>query len=131
VIAANRQRYANYLNDYDCIRENVGRIMRRNACEQPWRNSLDMSLRKRFDLRDRRGVELSVDMFNVLNGLNKDWGKYETVSAARRNLLAPSSYNSTTNQIEYTVPTTFGDKTQVGTNLLLQFSTQLGLRVYF
>ena len=56
---------------------------------------------------------------------------YETVSAARRNLLAPTGYNRSTKQIEYTVPVTFGQKTQVGTNLLLQFSTQLGLRVYF
>ena len=131
VIAATRARYAGYLNQYECLREHVGKIIPRNACEQPWRNSLDMSVRKRFDLREGRGVELSVDMFNVLNGLNRDWGRYESVTTNRRNLLAPVNYNSTTNQIEYTVPTTFGQRTQVGTNLLLQFSTQLGLRVYF
>ena len=131
VVALNRARYAGYINKFDCLRENVGKIIPRNACSQAWRNSLDMSLRRRFDLRDRRGVELSLDMFNVLNGLNKEWGKYESITAARRNLLAPVSYNASSNQIEYTVPTTFGQKTQVGTNLLLQFSAQVGMRVYF
>lgn len=130
-IASTRARYAGYLNDNACLRKNVGKIIPRNACEQPWRNSLDMSLRKRFDLQERRGVELSVDLFNVLNGLNKDWGRYETVSANRRNLVTPVSYNQVTKQIEYTVPTTFGQKTQVGTNLLLQFSAQVGMRLYF
>ena len=36
-----------------------------------------------------------------------------------------------TGNILYTVPTNFGDRTALGSNLLLQFSTQLGLRYSF
>lgn len=140
VVAATRERYRGYLNEFDCIRRFTGRIIRRNACEQPWRNSLDMSLRRKFEIgtqpvgtrgREGQGVELSLDLFNVLNGLNRNWGKYESISSSRRNLLTPVSFNQTTQKIEYTVPTTFGQKTQVGQNLLLQFSAQLGARYYF
>lgn len=142
-VAANRERYRDALNEFECIREHVGKIIPRNACRQPWRNSLDLSLRKRFDLRRDgnmpsdmqanrgQGFELSLDLFNVLNGLNKDWGKYESYTTSSRNLLTPQSYNASTERIEYTVPTTFGTRRQVGTNLLLQFSAQLGARYYF
>ena len=142
-VAANRERYRSALNEFECIREHVGKIIPRNACRQPWRNSLDLSLRKRFDLRRDgnmpsdmqanrgQGLELSLDLFNVLNGLNADWGKYESYTTSSRNLLTPQSYNASTERIEYTVPTTFGTRRQVGTNLLLQFSAQLGARYYF
>ena len=144
-VAANRERYRSALNEFECLRENVGRIIPRNACRQPWRNSLDLSLRRRFDVRGSQdgnaprdagtrggqGFELSLDLFNVLNGLNKDWGKYESYTTTSRNLLTPQTFDPTTQEITYTVPTTFGTRRQVGTNLLLQFSAQLGARYYY
>ena len=130
-VAQQRARYARYLADNECIGDHVGRIIPRSTCRQPWFNRLDISLRKRFETLSAQSAELSLDLFNVLNGLNSDWGQYESVSAQRRNLLSPERYDATTNQILYTVPQGFGDKTSLGTNLLLQFSAQVGLRYYF
>jgi hypothetical protein len=130
-VAQQRARYARYLADNECIGDHVGRIIPRSTCRQPWFNRLDISLRKRFETLSAQSAELSLDLFNVLNGLNSDWGQYESVSAQRRNLLSPERYDATTNQILYTVPEGFGDKTSLGTNLLLQFSAQVGLRYYF
>jgi len=129
IITANRARYAGYLEEYSCIGDFVGRIIPRNTCRQPWFNRVDISIRKRIETRGQQSALLYVDLFNVLNGINKDWGRYEAVTSSARNLLAPQSYEN--GQIKYTVPTTFGNRTALGTNLVLQFSAQLGLRYYF
>ncbi|HEX6059350.1 MAG TPA: TonB-dependent receptor [Gemmatimonadaceae bacterium] len=130
-VAQQRARYASYLADNECIGDYVGQIIPRNTCRQPWFNRLDVSLRKRFETVSSQSAELSIDLFNVLNGLNSDWGQYEAVTTQRRNLLAPQSYDPASEQILYTVPSGFGNKTTLGTNLLLQFSAQVGLRYYF
>lgn len=129
VIAAERARYAGYLSEHSCVGDHVGRIIPRNTCRQPWFNRLDVSIRKRFETFNRQSALLYVDLFNVLNAINSDWGQYRAVSAANRNLLAPQSYQN--GSIQYTVPTTFGNRQALGTNLILQFSAQIGLRYSF
>ncbi|MFN2400624.1 MAG: TonB-dependent receptor domain-containing protein [Gemmatimonadaceae bacterium] len=135
VIAANRESYARYLSDNDCVGDYVGQIIPRNTCRQPWFNRLDISLRRDFPTVSDQRLELSVDLFNVLNGLNKKWGRYESVQTSNRNLLVAQSYDETTGQVLYTVPTPgatgFGGKRTTGSNLLLQFSMQVGLRYRF
>ena len=131
IIATNRLQYARYLNKYACLDDYVGRIIPRNTCRQPWFNRLDLSLRKTLNTVSDQRAEIQVDLFNVLNGLNHDWGKYEAVSTSARNLLTPRSYDPATKRILYTVPTTFGDTSMLGSNLLLQFSAQIGIRYSF
>lgn len=135
VIAANRENYAGYLSANSCVGDHVGQIIPRNTCRQPWFNRLDLSLRREFPAVSGRHLELSVDFFNVLNGLNSEWGRYESVQAANRNLLVAQGYDPATNQVLYTVPNPgasgFGATRTTGSNLLLQFSMQLGLRYRF
>ncbi len=127
IVTANRSRYRDYLNANSCVRGFVGRIIDRNTCREDWFNRLDMSIRKDLPIGGGR-AQLSIDLFNVLNGLNRDWGRFVGVRGANRNLLNPQGFNQQTQQIEYTVPTTFGRDGTLGTNLLLQFSTQVGIR---
>ena len=109
----------------------VGQIIPRNTCRQPWFNQLDLTIRKIFRTAGDQSAETHVDLFNVMNGLNKKWGRNVSVGAARRNLLTPQQFNTGTGDIEYTVPTTFGDRRQIGTALLMQFSAQIGVRYNF
>jgi hypothetical protein len=129
IVAANRARYADFLAAYPCIGDHVGTIIPRNTCRQPWFNRVDVSIRKRFDTMGQQSALLYIDLFNVLNAVNKDWGQYRAVTAANRNLFAPQAYEGGT--IKYTVNNTFGDRNALGTNLILQFSAQVGLRYYF
>jgi hypothetical protein len=130
-VAAERSRYADYLEEFDCVGDYVGQIIPRNTCRQPWFNQLDMTIRKKFPTAGDQAAEIQIDLFNVMNGLNKKWGRNVWVNTARRNLLSPQQYNPATGQIEYTVPTTFGDRRQIGTALLMQFSAQIGVKYYF
>lgn len=126
-----RDRYAGYLSANKCIAKYEGQIIPRDTCRQPWFNRLDLSLRNKIPTSHGQSVEISLDLFNVLNGLNKNWGRYESVQAANRDLVTPASYDAVNNKILYTVPTGFGQAKTLGTNLLLQFSAQLGLRYSF
>ncbi len=126
-----RDRYAGYLADHACVGKYVGQIIPRNPCTLPWFNRLDLQFAKAIPTGRSQRLELQVDLFNVLNGIKRSWGRYMGVFGANRDLLSPSSYDPATNRILYDVPTTFGALGVVGTNLLLQFQAQFGLRYSF
>ena len=130
-VATARARYSDFLEEHECVGDYVGQIIPRNTCRQPWFNQLDMTIRKRFQTAGDQAAEVHIDLFNVLNGLSSDWGRNVSVTPARRNLLLAQSYDAATGKVLYTVPNTFADRTQVGSNLLLQFSAQIGIRYYF
>ncbi|HEX6036855.1 TonB-dependent receptor [Longimicrobium sp.] len=132
-VAADSMRalYSQLLNDNDCLGDAVGQVIDRNTCRFPWSNQLDLRLSKSFNTTRGQRAELQVDMFNVLNGLNSEWGRITGVFGANRNILVPVRYDANTDQILYRVPDTFGREEALGANLLLQFQTQVGIKYYF
>jgi len=137
-IAVNRLRYAELLRDHDCVGDFVGRILPRNTCRQPWYNRVDVRLNKRLPTMRGQNAELTVDLFNILNGLKPEWGQYVGVRSDRLNLLEPQGSRTTTDEsgartteVLYTVPATFAQRQILGFDLGLQFSAQIGLRYSF
>jgi hypothetical protein len=126
-----RERYAGFLADNPCVGDHVGSIVPRNSCRQPWFNRLDMRLSRRIQTVGTQGLELQLDIFNVLNLLNNDWGQYMGVFGARRNLMAPVQYDAANNRILYQVPIGFGEVDTVGTGLLLQWQLQAAVKYFF
>jgi outer membrane receptor for ferrienterochelin and colicin len=129
--AAERELYASYLESRDCLSDAVGGVIDRNTCRFPWSNQLDLRLSRSIPTTRGQRAELQVDMFNVLNGLNSDWGRQVGVFSANRNVLRPVRYDAASGQILYAVPEGFGTEEALGTNLLLQFQTQIGIKYYF
>jgi hypothetical protein len=119
------------LSSNACVGDYVGQVVDRNTCRFPWSNQLDLRLSKSIGSRQGRRAELQVDMFNVLNGLNSDWGRIVGVFSANRNLLRAVRYDAATDRILYEVPSDFGREEALGANLLLQFQTQVGVKFYF
>ena len=58
----------------DYIRKSFGKVAERNGGVNGFYGTLDLRLAKKFQLYKKHSLELSVDIFNVLNMLNKDWG---------------------------------------------------------
>ena len=58
-----------------CLREQRGRIMERNSCRNPWFGTVNARLWKAFRARSGRSLELTGDVYNVLNLLNRHWGE--------------------------------------------------------
>ena len=62
------------IRDEPCLRNQRGRLLERNSCRNPWVHETQARLSKRFRLSDRRVLEVTTDLFNVLNFVDGDWG---------------------------------------------------------
>lgn len=145
---ADREIYAGILDEFSCIGDYEGRILERNTCRFPWTHQLDMRLSKSFDTVGDQRLELQVDAFNVMNGLGRlfcdesaddvdftsgtcGWGRWTGIFGADTDLLIPAGFDRESRQILYDVNSTFGEESLLGSNLVLQFQLQIGLRYYF
>ncbi len=63
-----------FIRKEPCLQSQRGRLMERNSCRDPWVHETTAQLSKQFGLADRRTLELTADLFNVLNFVNSDWG---------------------------------------------------------
>jgi len=54
--------------------------MRRNSCQGHWTTLLNARLSRPFALGHGQTVELTADLFNVLNLLDRDWGVQRTIA---------------------------------------------------
>ncbi|HEX8273425.1 MAG TPA: carboxypeptidase regulatory-like domain-containing protein [Longimicrobiaceae bacterium] len=135
--AADRQKFEQLLDEFPCLADQEGRIARRNSCRNPWWNSLDMRISKDVRTFGRQRAELLVDVFNVLNGINEDWGRFVTVATSATNVVRAERFDAATGKVVYSTnyfperdagsrgfgearPLSFGDP--------FQFQVQLGLR---
>jgi outer membrane receptor protein involved in Fe transport len=57
-----------------CLREQRGRIMERNSCRNPWQKFVDMRIAKVIPTMSGQSFQLTADVFNLANLLDKDWG---------------------------------------------------------
>lgn len=51
-----------------------GQYAERNALRTPWNHELDLKLMHEFKFGKSQSIQLSLDVFNVLNLINSDWG---------------------------------------------------------
>lgn len=145
---ADRQIYADILDEFSCIGDSEGEILERNTCRFPWTHSLDMRISKTFETVNNQRFELQVDLFNVLNGIGRMFcdesadgvdftsgmcglGRRTGIFGQDADLLLPASFDQGTQRILYDVNPTFGTEDNLGSNLILQFQAQIGVRYYF
>ncbi len=143
-----RERYASFLAEEDCIGDHVGGIVERNTCRFPWFNRLDMRLSRDFEVVRGQRAEFQLDLFNVFNGIgslfcdsddpNEDlssgpcsWGQFVGVFGSDRNLLQVQGFDEDEQRILYSVPNTFAQEGVIGANLLMQFQARVAFRYYF
>ncbi len=127
-----------YINQDSYLSGRRGDYAERNGATQPWRGQLDFRLLQDFYVKvgnKRNTIQLSVDIFNVGNLLNSDWGVLKTPS--RNALINFTGYDA--NQVpqfqyRYFNATT---KTPLTSSFTDSFSTisrwqmQLGVRYIF
>lgn len=126
--------YNQILNDPDTpesykeyLRESFGSFAERNAGKNPFRAIVDLRLQKRFDLPNtKHGLELSADVFNFMNLLNKEWGRTNDYGRTN-NLMNITGFEQATSSYQYSVNTGAGTEPINGTPWRLQ----LGVRYSF
>lgn len=58
-----------------CLRSQRGRLLQRNSCRGGWIGGLDARVTKLIPTARGQGLELTVDLFNVLNFIDHDWSQ--------------------------------------------------------
>ncbi|MBN9296757.1 MAG: TonB-dependent receptor [Filimonas sp.] len=56
------------------LKNHRGQYADRNGLRTPWNHTLDMKLMHEFKFNNKHSLTLSLDVFNVLNLINNDWG---------------------------------------------------------
>ena len=63
-----------YISNNKYLDENRGDYVQRNAAKTPWNHQLDMKVEFGKHLWKKNRISFSLDIFNVLNLVNKNWG---------------------------------------------------------
>lgn len=109
------------------LRESFGGFAERNGGKNPFRATVDLRLQKRFGLpNSKHALELSADVFNFTNLLNKEWGRTNNFGR-RRDFMRINGFDQATSAYEYGVQTGAGTEPINGTPWRLQ----LGVRYSF
>jgi hypothetical protein len=75
-----------------CLRDQRGGIMERGSCRNPWQKFVDLRIGKVIPTLSGQALEITADVFNFLNLVNKDWGiNRETSAFEQVNLLTMST----------------------------------------
>jgi outer membrane receptor for ferrienterochelin and colicin len=69
-----------FIDGQDCLSSSRGHILARNSCRNPWSNLVNTRLATSLPLMSGHAVELSWDIFNVLNMFDNEWGAFKQVS---------------------------------------------------
>jgi hypothetical protein len=84
-----------FIDSERCLREQRGRMLRRNSCRNPWVGGLNARLTKVVGWRNGQSLEIGADVFNVLNLLKARWGQYRyTVLGPSVQLLTLRGYDA-------------------------------------
>ncbi len=123
--AAQRQLFENYIQSVKYLRNRRGQFAERNGARLPWSHLLDLSIKQDFSVKMGKKVhtlQITYDIYNFTNLLNRNWGKTYFLSNDQYSLLQFASYTSATN---LTPRYTF--RPQTGTPWSLSTSTAPGL----
>lgn len=72
----------NFIENDPYLKTRRGQYAERNALHTPWNHELDAKLMHEFKFKgdSKHTLQLSLDVFNVLNLLNNDWGRVSFVT---------------------------------------------------
>ncbi len=84
--------FFNYINQDKYLRAHKGQYAERNGVQLPWRNQLDLKILQDIFInvgKTKNTIQLSLDILNLGNAINDNWGKLKTVNAA--SILVPTN----------------------------------------
>lgn len=109
----------------DYINSNLGKVAERNGGENGFYGVFDLRLAKKFKMYKSHALEASVDIFNLSNMLNKDWGVGHNLG--KQNIYSIKSFDPQALQYTYNMNATTGVSNLNGN----PFQVQLGVRYSF
>jgi hypothetical protein len=95
-----------FISAHDCLNGARGRLLQRGECRNPWSNMVNMRLGWGIQTVPGQRFEVQLDIFNLMNLLNKDWGHLDGVtgneSTTSTDFLTKVGYDATNDRPVYT-----------------------------
>jgi len=154
-----QQQYANldeFLNVDSYLKKHRGEYAQRNAARMPFQNQIDVRILQEFAVKvgnSTNKIQLSFDILNLGNMLNKDWGKQFTISNTTFSLInytglvdsnplppPATGANATNSNVDYSSRTPIynytgagqtGGKAYSASDLASRWRGQFGIRYIF
>lgn len=76
-VAAQQAAFERFIVESACLRGQRGQIMSRNSCRSPWMHLMHLALRQAIPAPRNQAVALEIQVFNILNLLNRRWGRVQ------------------------------------------------------
>ena len=115
-----------YINSDAYLKDHRGQIMDRNTARNPWIGHLDLHVGQVLPVFDTHRFEITIDLLNFNNMLDKNWGRERYVPNQNYSLI---NFNSTTKTYSFTAPS--GGAPWQYNDLNSRWQAQLGLRYSF
>jgi hypothetical protein len=132
------EEFNKFIENDDYLSERRGQYAERNGARVPFTNVVDLKLQQDFNVKFGRRVfqiQVTYDIFNFTNMLNKDWGKQYFMLNDNYTILQFDSFESTTKLAPRYKFTPLGEKTpwtlSTGVFNSARWSSQLGFRLNF
>ena len=109
----------------DYLRANKGKVAERNGGVNKFYGTWDVRITKDITFRNKSALQISVDMFNVANMLNKDWGLSHALG--KQTLYTITGFDQQKKEYKYDVRTNAGIVTPSGT----PWQIQVGVKYSF
>jgi hypothetical protein len=121
-----------FIEQDDYLSKNRGRIAERFGLVNPWYSNIDLRVLQDINFNrggQKHGFQITLDVLNVPNLVNSDWGVRKVASASATSPLSFVRYNATGAPVfNFTGPSeTFVDDP----GLFSRWRAQLGVRVLF
>ena len=129
-----------YLASSSYLSSNKGKNLKRNGTRLPWENHVDFKFSEDIQVAPTHKITLSVDIFNVGNLINKNWGKAYYAGNQELTPLTLAGYKSTADpkvfKPVYNFNSNFGANRYTKepwaySDYLSRWSMQVGLRYTF
>ncbi len=94
------------ISNDDCLSAHRGSIIPRNACRTGWVSRVNMRFSQEFEIVEGHKVEFILDIENLGNLINNDWGRLDTIFEPSNIPLANMSISGDGSQFVLSAPTT-------------------------
>ncbi|MEK7402865.1 MAG: TonB-dependent receptor [Gemmatimonadota bacterium] len=129
--------FESFILNSECLSSHRGQVLPRNTCRNPFSHNIDASVRQRLPTIRGQDVAITLDIFNFGNLINKNWGKFRTMSLSSFNnipLVTHVGYSAATPQtavpiVQFTPPA--AGEYSVANSPLNFWRTQLSIRYSF
>lgn len=119
-----------FVNNNDYLSENKGKMSVRNGARNPWNDNLDFRIAQALSTPIGQ-FQVSLDILNVFNLINPDWGWYESTPQDTYNIVSLQGIETATGKAIYRFTKPASNTPWSQYDLASRWQMQLGLRYSF